>query len=363
MSNGINKITNLHLFSIIMLTLILSDVVAEERILTVDSKPLYAKIISAPGKLTRGESRQIQLRFGSYIRGLECSSSYSLFAAGFINGEVSIHRMDSGEEMFRIQAHASNPEIAWFSDNDKVLVTTSDGDTARFWDTATGKELFNTEFMPRAYPIVYQSRYLILIGSDISILDMKTGRLQLDHLGYGGSYKKGVSISGDNKLYLLSGSELHIFDIVKNNEGLTLNRNNRVKLHSYGKRFNWIKLDSSNKSLILASKNGGVLNIDINTFDIKVVTGDIKEIDSFDFNDNDDFIFSGKPIQKEGVNYSGKMRDVVYVGDAKKGINNYFNLYTWNRAYTCFRGDKNNGALVGTMTNIVSTNITNKVQP
>lgn len=361
------KITRTKQFAIaIILAFVSYNAFAEERILTVNSEPLYNKLLLASANSTHNENSQVRLKFDSYLTSLHCSPSQPLFAAGFINGQVSIHDMHSGKELRRLQAHSSNPVPVWFSGNGLVLATISRRDTARFWDVATGNELFNTEFMPRAYPVLYQSRYLILIGSDISVLDMKTGQLQLDHRGYGGSYLQGIADPKSSTLYLLSYNALDVFDIINNKSGLSLKRRHREKLHTYGNRFNWISLESTSKLLVLVSKTGSVITINTNTFVVKeIVSHLMKEIDSFGINQDGDFIISGKLIQKADISRADsrhRQHDVVYRGTLQEGVTHNFYLHTGYRAYACFRSTHESEALVGTMTNIVNTDINDEVQ-
>lgn len=342
---------------ILFLFILTSEVASEEY--TIDSSDLHAALSSPPIKTAYGKSSEVRIKYNSYLSDIACDPKHTLFATAFQNGQISINNIRTGVEVKRIQAHADSAEIAWFSENGKVLATTSRKDTARFWDVFTGKELFSTEFVPRAYPVLFKSRYLLLTGSSLSVVDLKTGKVQTDVLR--STSGKTVIDSKRNKLFILSGNAVRIFEITIDQDLLYFDQTHREKLQQYGRSFAWMHYHKSDNSLIIASKRGIVVKLDAETFKGTRVIDAVDSIHSFDVNGGH-FIISGRPKTNAGNRGSRltSKRDTVFAGTIKHGITHYLNLYTNKESFACFREDGKPNAIVGTMTNVASTPLDKK---
>ncbi|MBL1141537.1 MAG: hypothetical protein HND53_05830 [Proteobacteria bacterium] len=322
----------------------------------VNSTELYEALTSPPIKVSEGTPAEVRLKFNSYLSDIECSQKHSLFAAGFLGGLVSINNINTGSEIKRIQAHANKVEIAWISDNGNVLATTSGKDTARFWDIHTGKQLFSAEFEPRSYPVLFKSRYLLLFGSNLSVIDIETGKVQSDVIKSTGG--KAVVNDKNNRLYLLYGNTIRVFNITIDQGILYFDQTHREKLKSHGREFHWLHLIASDNSLLVVSKRGEIIKLDSETFKgSSVIEPEVVEkITSFNATGKH-FIFSGRPktnASNRETRYTTS-RDTIYAGSTKKGLTHVLNLFTKKDAYACFKNKKEPSAIVGTMTNIVST--------
>src|SRR5262249_19257250 len=89
--------------------------------------------------------------------------------------------------MFRLGTtrlrHGSGVHAVAFSPDDKIVASTSDDGTVRFWEPATGKELRRFDMKGNyALSLAYSpdGRRLALAGTEIWVYDMATGK-QLSH--------------------------------------------------------------------------------------------------------------------------------------------------------------------------------------
>lgn len=346
------------------LALIVLNSTAAEEILHVDTRSLYTALIDQNTASSKDISENVRVKFQSYLNGLVCDHEHRNFATSLINGQVSINDSRTGKNLSKFQVYAGPGRIAWFSDNGRVLATTAYNDSPRFWSVMTGDELFSSSYTRHAYPVRYGDRTLIIAGSEISILDLKTGRLQLSHLDFGGVYLQGISDMTNKKLYLLSYNALYVFDISDQDNNINLSRRRIIKMTGLSTQINWLYLRDDGRSLFIASQYGNIFQVDTVSFTITpLFKGRLTSMKSFDMNKDGDFLMAGIPATKDNYISRARANDVVLKGNLRDEITHYFQLYTNYGAYACWRSTSGDDAIVGTITNIVNTPISQAYHP